>query len=234
MSFPAVMVFSWLVFVFIMSLISISGADFKVADFIYGLEHYRWSLKNDVITQGVIHQGGKMLSLLFGVAVLLLLIISAVCKQCRYLCRPLLYLFLATLLSTLAVSLIKHIVSMECPWDLHRYGGTANFVGLLEQRPASMPDSACFPAGHASAGYAWIWLYFFFAVTRPEWRWRGLAVGLAIGCIFGVAQQLRGAHFLSHDLWTVMICWTVSFAMSRVMLPNNALRNDHSPVGNVL
>lgn len=52
---------------------------------------------------------------------------------------------------------------MECPWDLTRYGGDLPFVGLLERRPADMPDTACFPAGHASAGYAWLALYFFLA-----------------------------------------------------------------------
>ena len=71
-----------------------------------------------------------------------------------------------------------------------------------------MPRAACFPAGHASAGYAWMALYFFFLATRPQWRWLGLAVGIVLGLLFGVVQQLRGAHFLSHDLWTAVICWS--------------------------
>ena len=36
--------------------------------------------------------------------------------------------------------------------------------------------------------------------------------------MFGIAQQLRGAHFLSHDLWALMLCWLVALAMHRVML----------------
>jgi hypothetical protein len=28
-----------------------------------------------------------------------------------------------------------------------------------------------------------------------------------MGVVFGATQQLRGAHFLSHDLWTAAICW---------------------------
>ena len=75
-----------------------------------------------------------------------------------------------------------------------------------------------FPPGHASAGYTWIASYFFFAAIRPQWRWAGLALGLGLGLTFGITQQFRGAHFLSHDLWTVMICWTVSFVLSRFLL----------------
>ena len=36
--------------------------------------------------------------------------------------------------------------------------------------------------------------------------------GLVDGTGFGVAQQLRGAHFLSHDLWTAAICWFTAVA----------------------
>jgi membrane-associated PAP2 superfamily phosphatase len=38
-------------------------------------------------------------------------------------------------------------------------------------------------------------------------------VGLVAGGVFGAAQQLRGAHFLSHDLWTLATCWTVSLLL---------------------
>ena len=89
-------------------------------------------------------------------------------------------------------------------------GGLRDYVGLFATRPHGMPRGVCFPAGHSSAGFAWVSLYFFALPVRPAWRWRGLAVGLVAGCVFGAAQQLRGAHFLSHDLWTLATCWTVS------------------------
>jgi membrane-associated PAP2 superfamily phosphatase len=33
------------------------------------------------------------------------------------------------------------------------------------------------------------------------------------GMVFGLSQQLRGAHFLSHDLWTAALCWLVAVAV---------------------
>ncbi|MCY1448479.1 hypothetical protein D9M71_651480 [compost metagenome] len=49
---------------------------------------------------------------------------------------------------------------------------------------------------------------------RPQWRWPALAAALAVGAAFGIAQQLRGAHFLSHDLWSLAISWAVAALLS--------------------
>jgi membrane-associated PAP2 superfamily phosphatase len=32
---------------------------------------------------------------------------------------------------------------------------------------------------------------------------------LVTGFVAGATQQLRGAHFMSHTLWTAWICWAV-------------------------
>ncbi|GAB6875094.1 phosphatase PAP2 family protein [Halomonas shantousis] len=202
------------------------NVDFRVADQLYHLQHDSWSLKDNFITQQLIHQGGRDLSAVLGVVTLAGIVLSHCRRELASWRRPMTYLFASAALSMLGVSFLKHTISMECPWDLARYGGSAPFIGLFEPRPPAMSDTACFPAGHASAGYAWIALYFFFAATWARWRWAGLGVGLAMGLTFGVAQQLRGAHFLSHDLWTLMVCWTTSFALAHLMLPS---RSRHLP-----
>ena len=209
---------AWLLFLFAMLFFSILNIDFTITDFIYHLQGNSWAWKDTLITQEILHKGGKWLSLTMGVAILFLLVLSTVTTHLKGYRTPLLYLFSATLLSTLLVATVKQLVSMECPWDLISYGGEQDFIGLLDIRPPSMPASACFPAGHASAGYTWIALYFFFAAIRPQWRFKGLALGLGLGLTFGLTQQLRGAHFLSHDLWSAMICWTVSFVLSKQLI----------------
>ena len=80
------------------------------------------------------------------------------------------------------------------------------------------PPGRCFPAGHASAGYAWLALFFFFTAVKPACRRWGLAIGIGLGLLFGIAQQLRGAHFLSHDVFTAMICWSIALGLHLLML----------------
>jgi membrane-associated PAP2 superfamily phosphatase len=41
----------------------------------------------------------------------------------------------------------------------------------------------------------------------------GLAVGLLLGLVFGIAQQARGAHFVSHDLWSAFLAWILSLTL---------------------
>jgi membrane-associated PAP2 superfamily phosphatase len=73
--------------------------------------------------------------------------------------------------------------------------------------------AGCFPAGHASAGYAWISSYFFGLYYQSRWRWVGLGASMIAGAVFGFVQQIRGAHFISHDIWTLAICWFFSLAL---------------------
>jgi membrane-associated PAP2 superfamily phosphatase len=40
----------------------------------------------------------------------------------------------------------------------------------------------------------------------------GLAAVLAAGLVLGLAQQLRGAHYMSHTFWTAWCCWVVACA----------------------
>ena len=195
-----------------------AGGDQWLADQLYQLEGHQWALKDAWVTTHLIHKGGKWLSAFATLLALVACFHAWRHARWRTWRWPLLYLVLAVALGTGTVSLLKSLTHMDCPWDLSRYGGLREYVGLFATRPADMSRGMCFPAGHASAGYAWVSLYFFALMVRPDWRWRGLAAGLLAGAVFGFAQQLRGAHFLSHDLWTLVTCWTVALGLYLVGL----------------
>lgn len=216
--FQAHLLWPLLIAVALMLLLIPFRGDLWLADAIYGWEGHAWSLHDNFITQTMLHVQGKRISteVWYGVAVLLL--ISLALPWLRRWRMPLLYLLAASALSTGVVGTLKLYTDMDCPWDLVRYGGTYPYVDLFTARAAWLPPGRCFPSGHASAGYAWVSLYFFFLATRPALRWWGLAVGLFVGLLFGAAQQLRGAHFLSHDLATLMICWLVSLVFYVALL----------------
>ena len=74
-----------------------------------------------------------------------------------------------------------------------------------------MERGRCFPAGHASAGYAWVALYFFFLAAAPRWRWLGLSTGLEYdpGIYSDTAELVAlarvaskyGGRYISHMRW---------------------------------
>ncbi|WP_460712534.1 phosphatase PAP2 family protein [Lysobacter terrae] len=191
--------------------------DLWLADRLYALEGHAWSLRHAWLTQNVIHQFGRDLSIGAWLTVLAAWLVARFRRSAQSLRRPLLYLLVAVAASTLLVSWVKSWSNVDCPWDLARYGGTRVYFGLFEAKSAGLARGMCFPAGHASGGYAWLALYFFLAMVRPQWRWWGLAVGLGVGLLFGIAQQLRGAHFLSHDIAAAAICWTCAVVTFRLL-----------------
>lgn len=201
------------------------GGDQWIADALYRLEGGHWLLKDHWFTSGLVHRIGKWLSTAAAIGVLVLAVLAWCNQRLRAMRWPLTYLATSIALSTSLVSLLKSWTAMDCPWDLSRYGGTHPMIGLFESRNG-IAASGCFPAGHASAGYAWVALYFCALALRPAWRVPALWLGIAAGFLFGIAQQLRGAHFLSHDLWSLAVCWGTALALYCVMLARPHRAND--------
>ena len=194
--------------------------DFALADRWYALQGGSWALRHHPLAEQLIHQGGRLASLLAWLGVLLALLSASSRLDARWR-RPLRYLAAAVLLSVSVVSLTKYSLTSDCPWDMQAYGGKQATLGVLDARPTGMPAGHCFPAGHASAGYAWIALYFALAAAGVSTRQRRLALlgALALGLLFGFTQQLRGAHLLSHDLWTLALCWWSALALRPMLAP---------------
>ena len=105
----------------------------------------------------------------------------------------------------LVITLMKHFSVMECPWDLERYGGSSSYLRLLEDIPPGWEAGHCFPAGYASTGLWLASIAIFWLPHAPAKAWRVFIAGLGLGVFLGLVQQARGAHFLTHTLWSVWI-----------------------------
>jgi membrane-associated PAP2 superfamily phosphatase len=124
-----------------------------------------------------------------------------------------LQLAVTTLAAAATVALLKGFSATSCPWDLSAYGGAAPYVPHWSASSDGGPGH-CFPAGHASSGFAFLGGFFTFRAT-PGLARAWLAAALAAGLVLGIGQQLRGAHFMSHTLWTGWLCWLVALCIDR-------------------
>lgn len=127
-------------------------------------------------------------------------------------------LVVTALVSVVIISTLKSVSATSCPWDLADFGGVARYT--LHWTGFVLPDGGggrCFPAGHASAGFAFVGAYFAFRRAAPALAWRWLAAALTAGLVLGLAQQLRGAHFMSHTLWTGWLCWCTAWAIDSLL-----------------
>lgn len=121
----------------------------------------------------------------------------------------LLFLALAIGAVALIVGGAKHFTNTHCPNEIERYGGTVPYVKAMEPYPPGFSASKgkCFPAGHATTGFGMMALYFVFCRRRAKIY--GLVAGLAFGWGLGIFQMLRGEHYMSHTIFTMVASWLV-------------------------
>lgn len=115
------------------------------------------------------------------------------------------FVAIASVVIPITVSILKQHSVLHCPWDIDRYHGAAPFIKLLDHIPGGMDAGACFPAGHATTG---LWLASLCVLWLPHHPKKARLVfmaGLSVGFILGWVQQMRGAHFLFHTLWSMWI-----------------------------
>lgn len=192
--------------------------DLALANLLYQLEGGQWLLRDNWFFSTLLHSGGRRVSIGLLLIVIAAFAASFFADGLRQRRRVIGFLMMAPLSATLLISWLKHVTGVDCPWDISVYGGDQPYRPLLSTLLMGGGDGACFPAGHASAGYAWVAVYFAAQAVYPAWQRRLLVAALALGALFGVCQQLRGAHFLSHDLWSLTLCWYTSVLFARLML----------------
>ena len=119
--------------------------------------------------------------------------------------------FISVLCALLSVTLIKGFSQTSCPWDLQAFGGLAAYVPHWDLWQQDGAGGHCFPAGHASTGFAFMGAYFGIRQSGDRRALKWLAIALIAGIVLGVSQQMRGAHFMSHTFWTAWLCWTTGW-----------------------
>lgn len=107
----------------------------------------------------------------------------------------------------LVVGVLKATSAHSCPWDLVEFGGKAVSYPLFGAVPLNSGPGRCFPGGHASSGFSALALFFLFYPQRARLAWACWWAALAVGMVMGFGQIMRGAHFLSHNLWAAWWVW---------------------------
>ena len=178
----------------------------------FGFQSLFWNGKawliphDDALGRALAYDGPKALIIVWAVA----LIISAIFAP-RVRMRAL-YLIACLALVSVVCTQLRAVTGMATPLELKVFGGVHDHLLLFQAKPAGYPSHA-FPAGHASGGFALLGLYW---ILKSR-RWRGLALGLGVGCWMGFYQVARGEHFLSHTLATAALAWFLCVGLAFLM-----------------
>lgn len=132
----------------------------------------------------------------------------------RFSTRELGYLAGVMLLVPTVVATLKGITHVPCPNNLQLFGGEFAYVSLW-QDIISHSGQKCFPAAHASSGfalYAWAFL-----PSLKNRRWQ-IAMGVTVlAWLMGLYKMAIGDHFLSHTVVSMLLAWAIASGVAWAM-----------------
>jgi len=128
-----------------------------------------------------------------------------------------------TLVGVGLIPLLKVVSLTSCPSSLAEFGGTARHVSHWAWGVADGGPGRCFPSGHATAAFCFIPGYFALRDSAPRWARRWLVATIVFGIVLAGVQVVRGAHYLSHSLWTAWWCWALAVVSWHAVRPRPGL-----------
>ncbi|MCY1504836.1 PAP2 superfamily protein [compost metagenome] len=174
--------------------------------------------RHSAFLEDVLHDRAKQAVILLGVFAIAGFLASLLPTRLRQWRRPLGYLVLTLGLSTAIVTPLKAVTAVQCPWSLAEFGGVEPYSPLVGHHPYVDKPGRCWPGGHASAGFCLLALFFALRDRHPRLARVALVGALVLGSVFSLGRMMQGAHFLSHNLWTLLFDWMISLACYRLVL----------------
>lgn len=194
-----------------------TNIDLMIQDYYFDTATQQFPWKNTWFAKDFMHGYVKYVITDIGRLLLLVVILDFIfswrkpwCFISQWLRLRLRFVAIASLLIATPIAVIKHLSALHCPWDETRYGGFAPFLRLFDAVPSAMQPGHCFPAGHATVGLWLAALCVFWLPHKPKTAFSVFLAGLSVGFALGWVQQMRGAHFLFHTLWST---WLAAFVI---------------------
>lgn len=207
----------------VLVIFQVTDFDIRIQDLLYNFQEQRWLVdRYNPATTFWFHRFPKYV--IGAVVVGQLLKAGASIGRSPAWLRPVapvrvLVLLLCLGLTTGLVALGKETTGSFCPWEVERYGGDQPYIKTWSKPDPAHPPTRCgkcWPAGHASGGYA-LFALATVAVTRRGQMY-GLLTGFLTGSVMGIYQMLKGAHYTSDTLVTMLLAWIIHLALRRILL----------------
>jgi len=213
-------ILTFLVLICIIVFFGITDVDLYVEDFFYNFSEKKWILnKNIQPYKFIFYDGIKKILIIFALSILFVLIFFWKQSWLKEYKKNILVVVLSAIIVPLVVGGLKRETNMPCPKDEMHYGGVYPRTAVWEKYPQEFTlthkRSKCWPAGHASGGFALMSLFFLFRKKRNKYI--ALGVALVIGWSMGLYKMLIGDHFFSHTVITMVLAWFLILVIAKIV-----------------
>lgn len=195
----------------------LSGTDIWVQSHFYNPLTNQWIVDtNNAILKFIFYDGIKRLLII--IAVLMLFGSIVVWKRPFFkpYRRGIVIVLLASVLVPVIVGSLKAVTNMPCPKNIETFGGTYPHTCVWEKYTAKecrLEKQKCWPAGHASGGFALLALVFLFRSRKAKIA--AASTAMLIGWSMGTYKMVIGDHFLSHTVITMILAWVIILLIVR-------------------
>ncbi len=176
-------------------------------------QQWVWS-RTEPVTRLLVYDGPRACLVVLGAGLVIGLIVARFSPALSPYTRQIRIVLLSLALLPGSVGLLKNVTNVACPRNLVQFGGEIEYVGILgaySPRENPVPKQRCFPAGHASGGFALLSISLLFKSRRN--RRQALFATLALGWTMGIYKMLIGDHFISHTVTTMLLAWLIVHAI---------------------
>ncbi|MDR1694592.1 MAG: phosphatase PAP2 family protein [Lactobacillaceae bacterium] len=172
----------------------------------------------------IFYRGSKQFVTLIGTSCVIYMLLSIKIKKYRYNAAAVLVVLLSTMTVSLTVSKLKDVTNIHCPNKLEIYNSKYKYEKFLsrifEEGSANEKNGRCFPAGHVTGAFSLLSLYLIFRDRRNKIM--AFLFSFVLGNITGTYQMMRGEHFISHNVVSMIISLLVilflKFAVGKALL----------------
>jgi len=205
----------------------ITDIDFEIQNYLYNFKNHHWILNRELEPyKFIFYDGIKKLLIFIALSFLFVFIFFTKTKLKEYR-KGILVVILSAIFIPLVVNGLKKATNMPCPKNEIHYGGKMIRTAVWQSYPkpySKMPRIACWPAGHASGGFALMSLYFLF--KRRKNKILALIVGIALGWIMGIYKMMIGDHFFSHNVITMLLAWLIILIIAKIIKIDTKVYNE--------
>ncbi len=196
-----------------------TNVDIWLQNYFYDFQTHKWLIdRNEPVLKFIFYNGIKKALIIFAVTILLALIFFRKKRVIKEYQKGLVLVVLSAILIPLVVGSLKATTNTPCPKNIEHFGGKYPDIKVLDSYPKDFKQNKkikCWPAGHASGGFALLSLFFLFKSKKN--RKKALVVALVVGWCMSLYKMFIGDHFLSHSIITMEIAWLIVLLLEKYL-----------------
>lgn len=210
-----------------------SALDERIVEPFYNAQTQKWPFKKRFWAKKIMHDVAQDIVVAFYVILFLIFLFSLRKSSPKNLKINLGFVLISSITSVTIIASIKGFTHLYSPYHLSMFGGDMPHILLFDAVPPNSRIGKAFPGAHSGTAFSLLSIYFLCKELNSKYTYHVLIFVILLGATFSFVQQIRGAHFFSHGLFSFAICWIVPMFYLKIFfnkhITDASANNDISP-----